>query len=197
VLAACEAAVAALADAGATIEPLEEAFENTEPMWRALTFSAWAARFGGHLVRFGDRMDPTLVDSMQRGRQVGAVELQQALAFRTTLYRRFAGWFARYDALVTPTLARTAVDQRQNVFAAFEIDGVACTSLRAEWYPYTHPFNLTGHPALTLPCGFDGGGLPIGLQIVGPWDSEPLLLQLGGALERRLPWADRRPDIDA
>jgi aspartyl-tRNA(Asn)/glutamyl-tRNA(Gln) amidotransferase subunit A len=140
-------------------------------------------------------MDPTLVESMAIGRSFGAVELQQAMGFRSSLYKRFAGWFARFDALVTPTLARTAVDQKQELFGPFEIDGVVCQSLRADWYPYTHPFNLTGHPAITLPCGFGGDGLPIGLQLVGPWDADALLLQIAGLLERRLPWADKRPPL--
>jgi aspartyl-tRNA(Asn)/glutamyl-tRNA(Gln) amidotransferase subunit A len=195
VLAETEAAVKELEAAGATVELLEEAFENSEPMWRVMTFAAWAARFGVHLQKFGNRMDPTLVESMERGRSFGAVDLQHAMGFRSSLYKRVAGWFARFDALVTPTLSRTAVDQKQELFGPFEIDGQRCESLRADWYPYTHPFNLTGHPTITLPCGFGTDGLPIGLQIVGPWDADALLLQIAGLLEQRRPWADRRPPL--
>ena len=193
VLAASEAAVAALA--GAEVELLDEPFENAEPMWRVMTFAAWAARFGAHAEKYGNRMDPTLVESMEKGRSFGAVELQHAMGFRSNLYKRFAAIFERYDALVTPTLSRTAVDQKQELFGPFEIDGQRVESLRADWYPYTHPFNLTGHPALTIPNGFGDDGLPLALQLVGPWDSDGLLLQVAGLLERARPWADRRPPL--
>lgn len=195
VLAASEAAVAALADAGAEVELLDEPFENAEPMWRVMTFAAWAARFGAHAKKYGNRMDPTLVESMEKGRSFGAVELQHAMGFRSNLYKRFAAIFERYDALVTPTLSRTAVDQKQELFGPFEIDGQRVESLRADWYPYTHPFNLTGHPALTIPNGFGHDGLPLALQLVGPWDSDGLLLQVAGLLERARPWADKRPPL--
>ena len=58
--------------------------------------------------------------------------------------------------------------------------------IRAAWYPYTLPFNLTGHPALTLPCGKTTAGLPLGVQLVGPWHCEDLLLGVGTKLERSL-----------
>ena len=57
----------------------------------------------------------------------------------------------------------------------------------------TMQFNLTGQPALSVPCGFSAEGLPIGLQLVGrPWE-ERALLRVGAAYESATHWADRRP----
>jgi len=58
---------------------------------------------------------------------------------------------------------------------------------------YTSPFNLTGLPAIAIPCGFTKSGLPIGLQLAtGPW-REALLLRAARAYERETPWHERRP----
>jgi len=57
------------------------------------------------------------------------------------------------------------------------------------------PFNLTGHPAITLPCGFGSAGLPIGIQLVGRYRCETDLLRAAALLEASLGLADRRPDL--
>jgi len=55
--------------------------------------------------------------------------------------------------------------------------------VRANWFPWTMPFNLTGHPAITLPCGFDAQGLPIGLQLVGRFRQDAALLRTAALFE--------------
>ncbi|PYX61496.1 MAG: hypothetical protein DMG73_03375 [Acidobacteria bacterium] len=59
----------------------------------------------------------------------------------------------------------------------------------------TYPFNLTGLPAATVPCGFTSEGLPVGLQIVGPRFSDASVLRASAAFEQAKPWAGRRPEI--
>jgi Asp-tRNA(Asn)/Glu-tRNA(Gln) amidotransferase A subunit family amidase len=63
----------------------------------------------------------------------------------------------------------------------------------AGYVPYTAPWNLTGQPALSVPCGFDAGGLPIGLQLVGHHLDEATILRLGHAFQRATDWHCRRP----
>jgi Asp-tRNA(Asn)/Glu-tRNA(Gln) amidotransferase A subunit family amidase len=60
---------------------------------------------------------------------------------------------------------------------------------------FTYPFNLTGHPAATVPCGFTKDGLPIGLQIVGRRLGDATVLRAAAAYEAAAPWADRRPPL--
>ena len=67
------------------------------------------------------------------------------------------------------------------------IDGNDAGTIRGAWYPFTFPLNLTGHPALAMPCGMTRTGLPIGLQIAGPWHSEETILATAEALEAALP----------
>ena len=54
------------------------------------------------------------------------------------------------------------------------------------WTPYTYPFNISGQPALSVPCGVTSEGLPVGLQILGPWGSDELVLEFARQVEA--PW---------
>ena len=55
-----------------------------------------------------------------------------------------------------------------------------------DWLPFTYPWNLTGQPAATVPCGFTRGGLPVGLQLVGPQHGDLVVLRAMAALENAL-----------
>ena len=91
---------------------------------------------------------------------------------------------ARVEVVLSPTLAAPALPVGIDVHGPVEIAGVVSPAIRGAWYPYTFPFNLTGHPALSLPAGRAAGGLPIGLQLVGRWHDDRLLLDVAALLER-------------
>ena len=61
-----------------------------------------------------------------------------------------------------------------------------CWRAYIEWHSYTVPFNVSGQPALSLPCGMTADGLPVGLQIAGPPGADALVFALAAALERAL-----------
>ena len=92
------------------------------------------------------------------------------------------GWFERFDVIVTPTLTRTAIPIEERLFEPIEIEGRKTDTVRKAWYPYTHPFNLTGHPAITLPCGFHSDGLPMAIQLVGRRGEDARLFRHRGAV---------------
>ena len=96
----------------------------------------------------------------------------------------------RYDLLLTPTLPITAfaagADRPEPAPGA---DGDYL-----DWTPFTYPFNLTGQPGATVPCGFVDG-LPVGLQIVGRWHDDVTVLRAAAAFEELAPWSDRRPEL--
>ena len=102
---------------------------------------------------------------------------------RDELRRRYADALAVWDAILLPTTPLTApLREGQDAIAA-------AATLTA----YTSPFNLTGLPAISIPCGFDPSGLPIGLQLVArPW-AEARLLRVARAYERATSWHERRP----
>ncbi len=197
VLRIVEAALPAFEELGADVEPVTDDFANTEPHWLVITHSIWASRFQ-ELVRDGrEQMDLSLLTQIDKGQSYSAVDLQDAARARTALFREVQGWFDRFDLVLTPTLSRTAVSVDHDPLGQVEIEGRPAGSLRAAWYPYTHPFNLTGHPAITLPCGMASDGLPVGLQIIGPWHAEEQLLRAAALFEAARPWAGRRPDLSS
>ena len=61
--------------------------------------------------------------------------------------------------------------------------------------PYYGVLNATGHPACSVPAGFDGDGLPLAVQLAGRPHDEVTLLALSGQIEQARPWADRRPAL--
>jgi aspartyl-tRNA(Asn)/glutamyl-tRNA(Gln) amidotransferase subunit A len=192
---ACEKALAALAELGAVIEPVDDAFASTEPVWLILTQSFWNARFRRYVAEFGARISDTLLRQMDNGAGHSAVALQQAMFERTRIFREIQTWFDRVDLVATPTLSRSALPIGHDFFAPIEIDGVVADTVRNAWYPYTLPFNLSGNPAVTLPCGFAPDGLPIGLQLVGPHLGDAGLLRAAALYEAARPWAGRRPSV--
>jgi aspartyl-tRNA(Asn)/glutamyl-tRNA(Gln) amidotransferase subunit A len=195
VMTLCEEAVAVLGELGAVVEQMEDDFENTEPVWLVLTQSFWNARFRRYVPEFGARMSTTLLRQMDDGACYSATQLQEAMFARTRIYRQIQGWFQRYDMIATPTLARTALAIDHDFFASIEIDGEPADTVRKAWYPYTHPFNLSGNPAVTLPCGWASDGLPVGLQLVGPHFGDARLFRAAALFEMARPWADRTPPL--
>jgi aspartyl-tRNA(Asn)/glutamyl-tRNA(Gln) amidotransferase subunit A len=197
VRAACEAALAAFAELGAVVEPVADDFASTEPVWLVLTQSFWNARFRRYVPEFGARMSETLIRQMDNGAGLSAVQLQQAMFERTRIFREVEAWFEDCDIVATPTLSRTALAIEHDFFAPIEIDGRVADTVRKAWYPYTLPFNLSGNPAVTLPCGRGADGLPIGLQLIGPHLGDARLLRAAALYEMARPWAGDRPKLPA
>jgi aspartyl-tRNA(Asn)/glutamyl-tRNA(Gln) amidotransferase subunit A len=65
-----------------------------------------------------------------------------------------------------------------------------------QWAEFSHPFNMSGNPAGTVPCGFTKNGLPVGLQIVGKRFDDLGVMQAAAAFEKALPWANKRPKLE-
>ena len=193
---ACEAALQAFEELGAVVEPVEDDFQSTEPIWLVLTQSFWNARFRRYVGQFGNRMSDTLIRQMDTGAAHSAVALQEAMFERTRVFREIEGWFSAHDLVATPTLSRTALPIDHDFFAPIEIDGEVTDTVRNSWYPYTLPFNLSGSPAVTLPCGFASDGLPIGLQLIGPHLGDARLLHAAALYEMAQPWAEKRPVVE-
>lgn len=108
----------------------------------------------------------------------------QAQRVRQVIKRDFAEVLRKVDLLVTPTMTQPA--------AAFE--GYDTTST-VRGPSFTAPFNVTGLPAISVPCGFTAGGLPVGMQIAGKPFDEPTVIQAAYTYQQHARWYERRPEI--
>ena len=196
VLEACEAAAMTLGQLGASVEPMDDDMQPVEPIWFAYSSAMWNARFADVVPKWGNRLSPTLLRQMELGKATTGGDVGRALLARTQLFRKVQGWFDRFDAIVMPTLARTAIPIEERLFDPIEIEGQKVDTVRRAWYPYTHPFNLTGHPAITLPCGFHSDGLPMAIQLVGRRGEDARLLRIAALFEQARPWSGKRPAIE-
>jgi aspartyl-tRNA(Asn)/glutamyl-tRNA(Gln) amidotransferase subunit A len=119
-------------------------------------------------------------DLVEMGRLVTAVDYLKAEQVRALMCEEFRRLFQNVDVVVTPTEPLTAWRSGRNTVA---IGGREESVLAASWR-LTYPFNLTGLPAISVPCGFDSTGLPIGLQIAGRPFDEPMVLRCAAHVER-------------
>jgi aspartyl-tRNA(Asn)/glutamyl-tRNA(Gln) amidotransferase subunit A len=118
------------------------------------------------------------------GRTVPAALYLKAARARAVLRDSMARLFAQHaiDALLTPTLPTTAIDAERLVIEGTGLD----ESVGVAWTRLTMPFNATGQPVLALPCGFDGEGLPVGIQLAGIPGEETRLFETASLVERAL-----------
>jgi len=195
VLAAYERALGRLRDAGAELVALPGDLPDMEPVWKVINHTTWRARFDDMIRRDGNRMTPSLVRQVAMAEQWSGADYQKAMFQRADLFRMVQTWFEQADYVVTPTLSRTALPIDQDLFEPIAIDGAEAGELRRNWFPYTMPFNITGHPAITVCCGFASDGLPVGLQILGRFRDEASILRAAAIYEASEDWLDRWPDL--
>ncbi|MBE0529724.1 MAG: amidase [Rhodospirillales bacterium] len=130
-------------------------------------------------------------DLVEMGRLVAAPDYLKAEQYRTALIEGFRAVMEEVDLIVTPTEPLVAWPIGE---WTARIGGEDESVLAASWR-LTYPFNLTGMPAISLPCGFDRDGLPIGLQIAGRPFEEACVLGAAAAYESAHPWTGRRPPL--
>jgi amidase len=126
------------------------------------------------------------------GRLIPDAALQRALRDEARHAERINRVFDAADVLLVPVGARPPVKAAQ-----WEgLSAIRTLSEMAAVWPYTAVWNMTGQPALAVPAPrLSDDGLPIGMQLVGPPDSEPLLLSLAAQLEAEVGWPERRPPL--
>jgi len=134
---------------------------------------------------------PDVRTLVEIGRFVSAPDYLKAEQYRSRLMDEFRRVFERVDVVVGPTTPITA--WRIGEWTV-EVGGKPESVLAASWR-FTYPYNLTGLPAISVPCGFDRAGLPIGLQIAGRPFDEVGVLQIAHAYEQSHDWKDRHPPL--
>lgn len=190
---ACEASLDTFRALGASVDVVDETIDNAEPAWRILQQSNWAARYFARIDEVEPKIDPSFAEGIRAGGAYTGQQLLQATYKRTTHFRMVQSWFAKYDLVLTPTMSRPPLKADHKALDPIAINGQDAGDMRASWVPYLNMFDLTGHPAVSVPCGWNKDGLPLGLQIVGPWYADAKVLAAAAAFEAAQPWAERIP----
>jgi aspartyl-tRNA(Asn)/glutamyl-tRNA(Gln) amidotransferase subunit A len=180
------AALRQLEELGARLEPLDlPRAADAEPAGRVLiageAFGVHAPRMRRQWEAYGRRARCRIA----AGAFYTAAEYQQAAQIRALWCRELSQTFERVDAIVTPTMP----------FPAFTLE-VEAAGPPADSGRLLIPFNLTGHPALSVPCGFAAGALPVGMQLVGRLYDEQTLFRIGHAYEQHTEWHTRGPALE-
>jgi len=186
----CATAARAFRDLGCRLEEVGPGWPSPQECWEQIFCGGIATRMAPFLPRRGE-IDPGLVRIIEATLANPPTRYVQAWFDRLAWAEHPRRLFEKYDLLLTPTIAcppfAVGLDNPT------EIAGEPISPY--DWIPFTFSFNLTGHPAVSVPAGFTADGLPIGLQIVGRRFDDAGVLRAAAAFERARPWAAHRPPI--
>ena len=182
--AATRKAAQSFADLGAIVEEADPGF--AEPYEMLITLWAAVSATIVNAAPPADRakMDPGFLAMAALGEKYSLADYLSAFTARADIANAMARFHEKYDLLLTPQMPVGAIEAGRVTPA----DGSYGDNW-VNWSPYTYPFNLTQQPAASVPCGFTSGGLPVGLQIVGPARRDHLVLRAARAFESAHPFA--------
>jgi aspartyl-tRNA(Asn)/glutamyl-tRNA(Gln) amidotransferase subunit A len=161
-------AVSRLSNTFGNVEGVDVVCDEAAEIFVTEFMAGCAARLSEALRNAPDDLDPVLRLGLERFRARTAQDVAETLRRRYQFKDQITAFFHKYDLLITPTAPCVSWDAEKGVPPGHEHE--------AAWSYFTYPFNLTGHPAGTLPCGLTHDGMPVGLQIVGPLCHEDRLL---------------------
>lgn len=184
-------AVACFEDMGHFVDVPQVDFFDPSEGWSLFMNLDIYAQYNEYICKHKELVSRSLIKTLETYDSLSIADIIQANVVRTEFNRVLWKLFDRYDLLLTPTMPTDA-------FAAegpppSEVEGKPIDLLGA--VAFTYPFNLSGHPAASVPAGFTDAGLPVGLQIVGPRHRDDLVLQAARAFERVQPWNNHWPRI--
>jgi aspartyl-tRNA(Asn)/glutamyl-tRNA(Gln) amidotransferase subunit A len=168
---------------GAEVETCDPEIPDCGPIFVCLWFSGAAAVIEQIDEAGRAKVDPGLLEVARTGASYGLSDYLAAMRDCDRVRSLMSRFHQRYDLLLTPSLPLTAFDA--GVDTPTDPHGQSW----ANWTPFTYPFNLTGQPAASMPCGLAPNGLPVGLQIVGPRYADALVLRAARAFEQASPIA--------
>jgi aspartyl-tRNA(Asn)/glutamyl-tRNA(Gln) amidotransferase subunit A len=173
-----------LASLGATVEEDGPRFRDPARTFLAivaLELGSFRAFVAEHRADIGERVRSIVAEAWT------FEDVSEALRGRRAMVAEMGRFFERQDVLLTPTTPAPPFPVERPYPET--IDGRAVGSAYVMG-GFTAPFNLTGHPAVSVPVAWTDGGLPIGAQLVGPHLRDEVVLRLARALEDSRPWRD-------
>ncbi|MCY1448798.1 Acylamidase [compost metagenome] len=139
-----------------------------------------------------DALKDTVIWNLELGKNLSSTDIARAERLRSQCFSNLADFLSEYEFLVSPVsqVAPFPVDQEY----ISEINGTKMDTY-IDWMSSCYYRSVTGHPAISVPCGFTENGLPIGIQIVGRYRKELELLRFAYMFERLTLFSKKRPLI--
>ncbi len=190
----------------ARLAPLFASSEQRDPEMTGSTRVFWLirglhflAKDLDHYKQHKDLLGPNVINNVEAGLAMKPEDIGWAYAESTRMYRKLQKFFEDFDLLICPTVA----------VPPFPVEQLFCTHINGvelenyiQWADLTAGLTLTGHPIVSIPCGYDPTGTPFGIQLVGPrWHSDRFVIGAAAAIEQALAgdadFSRPTPDIEA
>ena len=189
---AVKSAITLLEGLGATVTEVSfPMFSLSQAISGAILMAEAAANYRDLLAREGDKLYPPVRLRLEAGLFITATDYLRAQQARAQFNRQARQLLQQVDLLAGPTVPVTAPKLLETQVQTGE-QWVGTTSALTQ---YNRPYNLTGFPAISIPCGFSDTGMPIGLQLAGRPFDELTVLRTAHAYEQATDWHKRRPPV--
>ncbi|HEX7235569.1 MAG TPA: amidase [Gammaproteobacteria bacterium] len=192
VTAICNAARPMFAALGCDVVDGEPDLGGVDELFQTLRAEGYAAALRSDFERGRAQLKDTVAWNVEQGLKLTPADLERAARAQAALDARVAAFFAAHDFLVLPTVQLLPFPVE--VEWPREIEGVAMHTY-IDWMATCYAISCLGSPALSVPCGFSPGGLPVGLQIVGRRGRDADVLAIARAFEQATNFARRHPPI--
>ena len=177
---------------GCAIEEATPDFTDANEIFHTLRAWQFELSYGELLDRHRDLLKDTVIWNIEAGRKLDGPRIGAAELKRTALFSRMHDFMQKYEFLILPV----------NQVSPFDVDRPYITEINGQkmdtyidWMKSCYFITVTGHPAISVPCGFTAEGLPVGVQIVGRHQDDWGVLQLAYAFEQATQLWQRRPAI--
>lgn len=177
---------------GCAVVEAEPDFEDADEIFEVLRARYFALRFSELKPAERSQLKETIVWNIEQGRRLGADQIERAELKRTRLHHRLRRFMVDFEFLIAPVSQVPPFDIREPWVR--EVAGQSMASY-IDWMKSCYYISVTGHPAISVPCGFTPEGLPVGVQIIGRDRDDWGVLQLAHAFEEANPVWRSRPTL--
>jgi amidase len=177
---------------GCLIDETEPDFTDADEIFKVLRAWRFEISYGKLLKTHRDQIKETVVWNAEAGLKLSGPDIGRAEFKRSQLYQRVREFMERYEYLILPVSQVPPFDVAQRYIT--EINSVKMETY-IDWMKSCYYITVTGHPAISVPCGFTPEGLPVGIQIVGRHQADFGVLQLAYAFEQATGFWKKRPPV--
>ena len=177
-------------DMGCKLDEASPDLRGADEVFQTLRGVSFVNSLGALLEQHPGKFKDTVVWNVALGRALTGAQVAAATLQRSRIFDRMHDFMEKYEFLIAPVnqVVPFSIDQEYPT----EINGVRMNNY-LDWMRSCSAITITGHPAISVPCGFTPDGLPVGIQIVGRYRDEHGLLRFAHAFEQRTRTGDRRP----